>query len=295
MTDRVDEWALNYLHDFDGTPLQSVAKGQVDLGKLQDEAEKKAAEEAAEASAPALLACQRALVVDDYPEARDGMVGMLLSIGCKEVDQAVDGAGALARLAMAAAKGEPYDLLLLDWLLPDMTGGELIAALQGKGLALPARTIVVSAADSAVLRQEATHSGITEVVQKPLLPNVLRRICAAQLAEPVGGAADHGVAAAGSLRGMAILLVEDNELNQQVAGEILKSWGASVDVAANGQIALDLLFSHSPSYYAAVLMDLEMRRLKYMRSVLLLLLLWSVILGIVVTHHPGFSLLLSVL
>ncbi len=217
-----------------------------------------AAEEAAEASAPALLACQRALVVDDYPEARDGMVGMLLSIGCKEVDQAVDGAGALARLAMAAAKGEPYDLLLLDWLLPDMTGGELIAALQAKGLALPARTIVVSAADSAVLRQEATHSGITEVVQKPLLPNVLRRICAAQLAEPVGGAADHGGAAAGSLRGMAILLVEDNELNQQVAGEILKSWGASVDVAANGQIALDLLFSHSPSYYAAVLMDLEM-------------------------------------
>jgi molecular chaperone HtpG len=48
MTDRVDEWALNYLHDFDGTPLQSVAKGAVDLGKLQDEAEKKAAEEAAE-------------------------------------------------------------------------------------------------------------------------------------------------------------------------------------------------------------------------------------------------------
>ena len=48
MTDRVDEWALNYLHDFDGTPLQCVAKGAVDLGKLQDETEKKAAEEAAE-------------------------------------------------------------------------------------------------------------------------------------------------------------------------------------------------------------------------------------------------------
>ncbi|MDP2817147.1 MAG: molecular chaperone HtpG [Polaromonas sp.] len=46
MTDRVDEWALNYLHEFDGTPLQSVAKGAVDLGKLQDEDEKKAAEEA---------------------------------------------------------------------------------------------------------------------------------------------------------------------------------------------------------------------------------------------------------
>ena len=54
MTDRVDEWALNYLHEFDGTPLQSVARGAVDLGKLQDESEKKAAEEAAETFKPVL-------------------------------------------------------------------------------------------------------------------------------------------------------------------------------------------------------------------------------------------------
>ena len=61
MTDRVDEWALNYLQDFDGTPLQSVAKGAVDLGKLQDEAEKKAAEEAAEAFKPVLAKLKEAL------------------------------------------------------------------------------------------------------------------------------------------------------------------------------------------------------------------------------------------
>ncbi len=61
MIDRVDEWALNYLHDFDGTPLQSVAKGAVDLGKLQDEAEKKAAEEAAEAFKPLLAKLKEAL------------------------------------------------------------------------------------------------------------------------------------------------------------------------------------------------------------------------------------------
>jgi molecular chaperone HtpG len=61
MTDRVDEWALNYLHDFDGTPLQSVAKGAVDLGKLQDDAEKKAAEEAAEAFKPLLAKLKEAL------------------------------------------------------------------------------------------------------------------------------------------------------------------------------------------------------------------------------------------
>jgi molecular chaperone HtpG len=61
MTDRVDEWALNYLHDFDGTPLQSVAKGAVDLGKLQDEAEKKALDEAAETFKPLLAKLKEAL------------------------------------------------------------------------------------------------------------------------------------------------------------------------------------------------------------------------------------------
>jgi len=61
MSDRVDEWALNFLNEFDGTPLQSVAKGAVDLGKLQDEAEKKAAEEAAEAFKPLLAKLKEAL------------------------------------------------------------------------------------------------------------------------------------------------------------------------------------------------------------------------------------------
>ena len=61
MTDRVDEWALNFLNDFDGTPMQSVAKGAVDLGKLQDETEKKAAEEAAEAFKPMLAKLKEAL------------------------------------------------------------------------------------------------------------------------------------------------------------------------------------------------------------------------------------------
>lgn len=61
MTDRVDEWALNYLNEFDGTPLQSVAKGAVDLGKLQDDAEKKAAEEAAESFKPMLEKLKEAL------------------------------------------------------------------------------------------------------------------------------------------------------------------------------------------------------------------------------------------
>ena len=69
MTDRVDEWSLNYLNEFDGTPLQSVAKGAVDLGKLQDEAEKKAAEEAAETFKP-LLEKLKAALADKASDVR---------------------------------------------------------------------------------------------------------------------------------------------------------------------------------------------------------------------------------
>ena len=61
MTDRVDEWALNFVHEFDGTTLQSVAKGAFDLGKLQDEEEKKAAEDAAETFKPVLAKLKEAL------------------------------------------------------------------------------------------------------------------------------------------------------------------------------------------------------------------------------------------
>jgi molecular chaperone HtpG len=61
MTDRVDEWALNFVHEFDGAPLQSVAKGAFDLGKLQDEEEKKAAETAAESFKPVLAKLKEAL------------------------------------------------------------------------------------------------------------------------------------------------------------------------------------------------------------------------------------------
>ncbi|HEY8050432.1 MAG TPA: molecular chaperone HtpG [Ramlibacter sp.] len=104
MTDRVDEWALNYLTDFDGTPLQSVARGQVDLGKLQDEAEKKAAEEAAETFKPVLDKLKEAL----KDKAQDVRVTTRLvdSPACLVVSE--DGMSLqLARMLKAAGQKAP--------------------------------------------------------------------------------------------------------------------------------------------------------------------------------------------
>lgn len=212
----------------------------------------------AHADALPLIDCERALVVDDYPPARESMATMLQAMGCVAVDQSQGGLDGLAKLTRASGEGRPYDLLVLDWLMPDMSGGELIEALHSRGIALPVRTLVVSVADASLLRQEVEHSGVTDVIQKPLLPNVLRRIFGTGSVHEQVARTELLVPHPGCLQGMSILLVEDNELNQQVAGEILRGWGASVDIAANGKIALDILMAQGAGHYALVLMDLEM-------------------------------------
>ncbi|HQQ70670.1 MAG TPA: molecular chaperone HtpG [Alicycliphilus sp.] len=111
MTDRVDEWALNYLQDFDGTPLQSVAKGAVDLGKLQDEAEKKAAEEAAEAFKPMLAKLKEAL--KDKAEDVRVTTRLVDSPACLVVQ---DGGMStqLARMLKQAGQGAPESKPVLE-------------------------------------------------------------------------------------------------------------------------------------------------------------------------------------
>ena len=104
MTDRVDEWALNYLQDFDGTPLQSVAKGAVDLGKLQDEAEKKAAEEAAEQFKPLLAKLKEAL--KDKAEDVRVTTRLVDSPACLVVKDG-DMSNQLARLLKQAGQSAP--------------------------------------------------------------------------------------------------------------------------------------------------------------------------------------------
>ncbi|AXS80789.1 response regulator [Dechloromonas sp. HYN0024] len=203
------------------------------------------------------IMCQRALVADDYPAARESMAAMLLAMGCMSVEQASGGLDTLARMTRASAEGRPYDLLLLDWLMPDLPGSELVAALGSRGIALPARTVVVSVADASLLRHEVDQAGV-EVIQKPLMPNVVRRIFGMDVDLAPALWPEHLVPRPGCLQGMSILLVEDNELNQQVAGEILRGWGATVDIAADGQIALDMLSAAGAGHYAAVLMDFEM-------------------------------------
>lgn len=111
MTERVDEWALSYLTEFDGTPLQSVAKGAVDLGKLQDEAEKKAAEEAAEAFKPTLAKLKEAL--KDRAEDVRVTTRLVDSPACLVVKEG-DMSNQLARLLKSAGQKAPESKPILE-------------------------------------------------------------------------------------------------------------------------------------------------------------------------------------
>ena len=111
MADRVDEWALNYLRDFDGTPLQSVAKGAVDLGKLQDEDEKKAAEEAQTQFKPILDKLKEAL--KDKAEDVRVTTRLVDSPACLVVQD--DGmSNQLARLLKQAGQQAPQSKPVLE-------------------------------------------------------------------------------------------------------------------------------------------------------------------------------------
>ena len=206
------------------------------------------------------LAGWRAMVVDDYPPARQSMVDLLSGMGCASVLGLADGAETLAMLAAGDGSAQDHDLLVIDWSLPDMNGGELIAHLLAAGHALPGVIVVVSAGDDALLRQESIPPGVADVVQKPLTPDVLRKLCHADSAgnKPAESNAQAQLAEGAVLEGMPVLLVEDNDINQQVACELLSGWGAQVDVAVNGRQAIERLAAEGPAHYAVVLMDIEM-------------------------------------
>ncbi|MEN9480655.1 MAG: hypothetical protein RLZZ298_2050 [Pseudomonadota bacterium] len=206
---------------------------------------------------PTRLTDCRALVVDDYAPSRLSMAGLLRQLGCPTVDTARGGNEAVRRLQSAAERGQAYDLLLLDWLMPDLSGHAVLEALHARQIPLPARSIVISALDAWLLRDEVAALGVTEVLQKPLLPDMLDdpQEFAAQQPAPAMSVSAAGQSA---LAGMRILVVDDDPTNRLIADELLRDWGAEVVLDEDGAAAVKTLFAQPPEYFNLVLMDLEM-------------------------------------
>lgn len=209
---------------------------------------------------PADLRGQRVLVVDDNHTAAAVLSDMLVAMGL-EVDQAYSGLQALQMLRESMAQQRLYGLLLLDWHMPGMDGVELARHIRSLGMSRVPQMFMVTAYGREDVMRAARSEGIETVLIKPVNASVLLDT----LMQPLdggGGSTSRTPAAAPApdvlpvaIRGARVLLVEDNELNQIVAVELLRDAGFVVDVADNGQMALDQLRQTS---YDVVLMDMQM-------------------------------------
>nr|WP_207168385.1 hybrid sensor histidine kinase/response regulator [Thiocystis violacea] len=200
----------------------------------------------------------RTLLVDDYPATRAVLADLLGQLNIARVDQCANGVCAVERIASAWSAGAPYDLLLLDWLMPDMDGSGVLQRLRERGVPAPRNSIIVSAYDLGAIREHAQALGATDFLAKPIMPGLLyervRRLSDPDAPSP----RTHATDTHDDIAGMRVLLVEDNALNQQLAVELMRNRGVEVDVANNGAEALSRLAMLPADHYALVLMDLQM-------------------------------------
>ena len=203
---------------------------------------------------------RRALVVDDNDNSRIVMREMLESMTFEVADVA-SGAAALAAISQAHSSGRPFDIVYLDWRMPVMDGMETARRIRTLGY-MPENTLVmVTAFSREEMVKEAESLGIANVLVKPLSPSMLFDVTMQTLGERRSEDRTSLPPATGNLqqlapiRGARILVAEDNDINQQIARELLEDAGFVVDVADNGQIAVAMA---QKTPYSLVLMDMQM-------------------------------------
>jgi len=203
---------------------------------------------------------KRALVVDDHDMAR-GVLDIILSKMSFKVDEAASGQEAIAAIQRAEQTGQPYELVFLDWRMPGMDGIETARAVRELPLQITPRLVMVTAYGREEVLHAAESVGLDDVIIKPVNPSILFdsvvRILGGQL-EEIYMEDNRGInneADLSSIAGAAILVAEDNELNQEVAMGLLADAGFVVTIANNGEDALKLLKQNS---YDIVLMDMQM-------------------------------------
>jgi CheY-like chemotaxis protein len=196
----------------------------------------------------------RALIVDDHAPARTVLCTLLSHFGL-ECAEAASGPAALDLLRQA---GADYAYVFVDWVMPGMGGEELIEAIHALPLARLPVIVVVSAYDLERIHERCDRQGLCHFLPKPVLPRDVRALLATGHGERITEEAVESMSDPTRLQGMHLLLVEDNLINQQIASEMLSYHGARVNVAGNGQEALDLLVSTDDNPYHAVLMDIQM-------------------------------------
>mgnify|MGYP002855469965 CR=1 FL=1 len=197
---------------------------------------------------------KKILVVDDDPIACEHALVVMEEAGIR-ADTALNGRTALDMLEVCHAKSDPYNLVLLDWKMPEMNGIEVAGEIR-KRYSRETTIIILTAYNWDEIMDEALHIGVDSFLAKPLFASgvidefkrIARRNSMDMLKEKKRA----------DLKGKRILLAEDILINAEIMKELLRIHEAEIDHAENGRIAVELFENHEPGYYDAILMDVRM-------------------------------------
>ena len=198
----------------------------------------------------------KALVVDDDFNTCDSVTKMLVKVGMRS-EWTLSGKEAVLRAKQSMELGDAFHAYIIDWRLPDMNGIEVTRQIRSLGDDTP--IIILTAYDWSEIEVEAKAAGVTAFCAKPMFMSDLRETLMTALGQKKEQNNDDVLPEADfNFKNKHILLVEDNELNSEIATEILTEYGFIVDTAENGAEALEKVSTSKPGTYDLVLMDVQM-------------------------------------
>ena len=198
----------------------------------------------------------KALVVDDDFNTCDSVTKMLVKVGMR-AEWTLSGKEAVLRARQALEMSDVYHAYIIDWRLPDMNGIEVTRQIRSLHDDTP--IIILTAYDWSDIEVEAKAAGVTAFCSKPMFMSDLRETLMSALGQKPADAVQGLLPEKNAdFKGKHILLVEDNELNREIAQEILREYGFLVDSAENGAVAVEKVSTAAPGSYDLVLMDVQM-------------------------------------
>lgn len=198
------------------------------------------------------------LIVDDDQQLCETTVVALKDIGV-ESEWTLDGESAVEMTVDAHKARKPYDIILLDWKLPGIDGIETARRIRKRLGDDNVPILLISAYDWSEIEKEAREAGINGFISKPLFKSTLfygLKSFAGESEQAAKPAEEEPKE--NNLKGIHVLLAEDNELNWEIAEALLDSVGITCDHAENGQICVDMFTNSKPGTYQAILMDIRM-------------------------------------
>ena len=198
----------------------------------------------------------KALVVDDDFNTCDSVTKMLVKVGMR-AEWTLSGKEAVLRARQSIEMSDVYHAYIIDWRLPDMNGIEVTRQIRSLHDDTP--IIILTAYDWSDIEVEAKAAGVTAFCSKPMFMSDLRETLMSALGQKLTDASQELLPEEDAdFKDRHILLVEDNELNREIAQEILREYGFRVDTAENGAVAVEKVCTAAPGSYDLVLMDVQM-------------------------------------